>query len=768
MTPRLDEQLSRYGTYLDSLMIEVEPERAIESATGRSRSPLAEEVPAPSLRLRLVVAFGTAAAVVLLVGAVILLVRPLGGEELPPATTGPPVVPTTVPVTPTPVTRSAGPLNEVQDLAFAPDGRLWAGTSGGLVRWDVTTGDFVIFTEEDGVPGREIETLTIAPDGTVWITAARGIGRYDGSWKVYSAEDTPELDGDVDALVVDHEGVVWANVGEFIARFDGAWSVLDPPPQGGWPHITPGGLAVGADGTLWVGTNDQGVYTFDGSTWHHFSEDDGAPARAWTVIAAPDGTVWAWANGYYTDAELSDYVPGTGFARYNGNEWTTFTVDDGLLSNEGSVVVAADGTVSVIHAELGPDHEPVPIGISRFDGTTWTTYSDVDGRRGGPSTGAVVGGDGTLWMPTASGIIGFDGTDTTELVVPRELATPPVPPFTLIPDPGLTPVRVSTVIGDFEFTTLPTPGQVVFDTESTPFGWMAHSRDMVYRSDDGLTWDAVLTDEGDLWIMADGPDLVLYGWGLVRYAWDGAGWTEVAAVDLPGRIQGLAFGPNGAVALVGNTIYYSTDGVVFSPAEAGPDSVQVDTGQSGVCDGWWQEISVAGPGAGPILVTETGYVLLATATGKWDPLPMCEPLAWFSTHGNHWELLTPQSPFGESAAVADVAAFAGRFVAIGEGAAWVSDDGIDWQRAEVPQLNRAASIAGGDLGWVLVGDSANSDGGLPTDMWFSADGLTWDGPHTGPEGLGYVYFHIEPTVGSDAIFSVNGTHDGFVIGRLRE
>jgi hypothetical protein len=626
-----------------------------------------------------------------------------------------------------------------------------------------------MFTEEDGVPRRAVETLAVAPDGTVWIIAARGIGRYDGSWEVYSAANTPELSGQLGALVVDQEGVVWVAVAsEPLARFDGSWAVVDPPPGGRWPVITD--LAVGADGTLWVGAHDQGVFAFDGLAWRHFGEDHGAPARAWVnVVAARDGTVWAWANGYYTDSGLSDYVPGTGFARYDGSEWITFTVDDGLLSNEGSVVVGTDGTVSVIHAELGPDHEPVPIGISRFDGTTWTTVSDVDGRRDGPSTGAVVGDDGTLWMPTASGIVGFDGTTTTDLVVPKELATPGVLPFTLIQDSELTPVRVSTVIGDFEFTTLRTPGHDVFDTESTPFGWLAHSRGVVYRSENGLTWEAVLTDADDLWIMADGPDLIVYGWGLVRYSWDGAGWAEVAAVDLPGRIQGLAFGPNGAVALVGNAVYYSTDGVVFSPAEAGPDSMRVGTGQSGVCTGWWQEISVAGPGAGPILVTETGYVLLAPANGRWDALPMCEPLAWFSTDGNHWELLTPESPFGESAAVADVAASAGRFVAIGEGAAWVSDDGIDWQRAEVPHLSRAVGIAGGDLGWVLVGDSPNSDDrGLPTDMWFSADGLTWDGPYAGPEALGYIYFHIEPTVGTDAIFSVNGTHDGFVIGRLRE
>lgn len=167
-------------------------------------------------------------------------------------------------------------------------------------------------------------------------------------------------------------------------------------------------------------------------------------------------------------------------------------------------------------------------------------------------------------------------------------------------------------------------------------------------------------------------------------------------------------------------------------------------------------------------MTDSGFVLLAPSYGNWDPLPICEPRAWVSTDGSQWELLTPESPFGESA-IADVAAFDGRFVAMGERAVWVSDDGIEWQQAEVPQLDSARGLAGGDLGWFLVGGASNSDtSSLPADMWFSADGLIWDGPFAGPEGLGWAFFHIEPTVGSDAIYSVTGTHDGFVVGQLHD
>ena len=186
----------------------------------------------------------------------------------------------------------------------------------------------------------------------------------------------------------------------------------------------------------------------------------------------------------------------------------------------------------------------------------------------------------------------------------------------------------------------------------------------------------------------------------------------------------------------------------------------------------------AGDGIGPILVTKQGYVVLAQADGVWDNRSsrICEPLVWFSADGAVWELRTPESSFGPEAAIWDVAAFAGRFVAIGSQGdvfadkVWVSDDGIEWQRADVPQLEGPMlSVAGGELGWLLAGyklEGTSSE--LSIDMWFSADGVTWDGPYPGPQGLFWAFFRDEPSAGSDAFVSVNGTHDGIVIGRLEE
>ena len=123
------------------------------------------------------------------------------------------------------------------------------------------------------------------------------------------------------------------------------------------------------------------------------------------------------------------------------------------------------------------------------------------------------------------------------------------------------------------------------------------------------------------------------------------------------------------------------------------------------------------------------------------------------------------SPFGEGAAVHDIAERDGRFVAVGgvtaseEGAIWSSDDGVNWERAGV-QLEGAISVAAGDLGWMVAGPSI--------EIWFSADGLTWDGPYEGREALFGLYWRTEPAVGTESIYVVGGGHDTCLIGRLLE
>jgi hypothetical protein len=586
------------------------------------------EAPAPPRhpwRRGMALSAGAAAVVVLLLGIVTLLVRPFGGDEVAPADTEPPVT------EPLPHPIPAHPLNQVEALAVAPDGQLWAATAGGVVRWDPASGEPTVFTEGQGIPASEAMAIDIAPDGVVWAAGTDWIARYDGSWQLFSADNTPLVDSQIEAMAVDGDGVVWVDVAtEPPLHYDGVWTQGRQPPAGTW--------------------------------------------------------------------------------------------------------------------------------ASRHD--------------------EVVAANGTRWAPSDAGITGFDGTDTVTLVVGPEIATPRRPTITLEPAPDVASLSVSTVIGDLEFDTWKIPvGYTFVDIASTPFGPVTNEGFNTLRwSADGVTWEGIQPPI-DAWrITVDGADMIVYGDGYVRYAWDGDTWTETAVVALPGAARHMAFGSQGTVAIIEDRVYHAADGVTFVPAAAGPAPERLPAGAGVNCvqNGPSSSTSPPQPQFGPVLATETGFVLVTPAhRANWSRTPACEPLFWSSPDGDTWELASERSPFGEGAIVHNIAGHDGHWVAVGatpadelDGAIWVSRDALTWQRADV-QAQAVYAVAGGPLGWVVTGTEGTRP--LPaTDLWFSADGITWDGPHPGPDALTTIYFYPELAVGPDGVHAVGTGHDVYVIGRLRE
>jgi hypothetical protein len=380
------------------------------------------------------------------------------------------------------------------------------------------------------------------------------------------------------------------------------------------------------------------------------------------------------------------------------------------------------------------------------------------------------------------------GTGAPSGLVNDGQATAPerLPAITLTPAPDVDPVLVSTVIGDLEFTTLQFPPGLEFDegVAWTPFGLVAIDESALWWSTDGVTWEGVpVPVSGGLMVVGD--DVVVLGdRSAVWFAWDGTGWIEQTRLELPDQVNHIVFGPRGAVTVTDTMLYYSTDGVHFTkaerppskdllPVEESPSTSLPDDAEFGVCP----IIEVIDA----LLATDAGFVALTAAhPNEWNDDPICEPLLWFSADGNNWELVSHDSPFGGTAFVGgtagldEIAERDGRFVAAGgvggRGAVWVSDDGLTWQQADV-DLDYASTVAVGEMGWMLTGGLADRrEDPIHPYMWFSTDGLTWDGPYQLPVALASIW-GIAPqlAVGSDAIFGVGGPWDrGPVVGRLQD
>jgi hypothetical protein len=328
-----------------------------------------------------------------------------------------------------------------------------------------------------------------------------------------------------------------------------------------------------------------------------------------------------------------------------------------------------------------------------------------------------------------------------------------LPTVRLVPVVTLDPL--STSIGTIEFTTWGPPQgfDLPWSITATAHGVVAISdtNETIFWSDDGVTWSEVPVsiEPTSYGFASDGNDLIVYNrFGVVRLTWDGIQWVEeehlriddADSLGMNGANQ-LVVGPNGIVAIRDDQLFYSADGTDFHLAEQppSPHAIQhlTDVACSPSTDG---EYVVAG--LRPVVATNGGFIALTPRRGAANPnMSVCGPLVWFSTDGNTWEPVSEESPFGRYAIVYDIVTRDGRLVAAGRvtgdgGAIWVSDDGLGWERADVP-FAHAAKIAAGARGWIVLGETeaATSNG----QMWFSTDGITWDGPYEQPYGWSYAW-----------------------------
>lgn len=162
-----------------------------------------------------------------------------------------------------------------------------------------------------------------------------------------------------------------------------------PAPSLAWTTITevaPGvrlgrllSLAAAPDGSMWVGTNYNGVFHYVGGSWRQYTQAEGlAGDSVHSIQIAPDGSVWA--------------ATWDGVSRLEGERWRTYRIDPVFVGrNLHSLALGPEGQVWV----------GVGRGLLRLANETWEPALEGEIRRL-----AVLAlwadPDGTLWL--ASGV----------------------------------------------------------------------------------------------------------------------------------------------------------------------------------------------------------------------------------------------------------------------------------------------------------------------------------------------------------------------------
>ena len=752
--PLADPEMITDGQ-LAELTLQIEEQRSV-AVDRRSRRPAAQPgAPAPRSRpwLRPALAFGTACLIALGAIGMVALVQSnesdVAEEPAPPSTT--PAAPTTT--LPAQVIATSSSVNNVQSLAVAPDGSLWATTEGGVVRWDLATLNPTVYTTAQGLPANRAHDIAVAADGTVWVGEAGWIARFDGTWTTFSApRDTRG------PLAVGPDGSVWAAFGEYrLGRLDGSeWEFYRSPLSwsngvgGPWT----GSLAIDPAGVVWVGAEvpadtagaHWGVWEFDGNEWTLHSDAAGLPDGSGlpadigsTVAIASDGTVWV-------ASETINERQGGGIAHFDGTEWTGYTAADGLPGTD-VMVMAGGGAV------WAAGHN----GIARFDGTTWHTYEG----QGGLGFGAAVDGSGTLWMSAFEpgggdlGIVGFDGTNTIRLLVP--VNAPPTNDITLV-DEGWNPILAET-----QATPAPAAATCPSGTDPNAPGpsgqarpdpafvgvqagaFNTHTGRILYVDSLGETWTFdVCTNTWERMspsgaMMGDLSAGLVYDVDsdvTVAFTWDASSvydagansWTQGAAFPGEGAPFGAVYDP--ASGLIVTTSYEGEEGSAANPARLEAWAYDVDGNtwthlgrlRTEGDEPFWLDLLGYSPAIDRFILAspENVTVLADLRTGATNQAATPTPAVTFG-----W----PKAQFGPAADTV--------FVARGatyDGEAWTDrfEDQICGFDPDTTAWTRCFAMPGGRRHaafGAMVGDSINNRlvliNGIYGSFWVNSDDAVW-------------------------------------------
>ncbi len=220
---------------------------------------------------------------------------------------------------------SVAHASSVYAVLPARDGHLWIGTSEGLVSFD---GQRMTSFDSHRLPGmadQNVRALLEAADGTLWVgTLGRGLSRLQG--QVVSSWSGPGNARFLHQIHQTADGTVWVGTRAGVYRFPPGKA--DPlPALEGLPHRCAHLFAQDAADprTFWLGTH-RGLARWGGDRW--IPETQGLPANLIidVLLSEPDGTLWLGTRNQ-------------GLWQRRAGRWRSFDVQAGLGSNEVNAVL---------------------------------------------------------------------------------------------------------------------------------------------------------------------------------------------------------------------------------------------------------------------------------------------------------------------------------------------------------------------------------------------------------------------------------------------
>ncbi len=336
--------------------------------------------------------------------------------------------------------------NSMLVMAEGPDGALWAGTPNGLLCW--RDGRFRNYTAADGLAGDFVLSLAFDPQGSLWIGSTEGLSRFrDGSFSKITATAGSDPSY-ISALAADRDGTLWVGTSSGLFAYRDAARAGDPvdagrngPVDAGRdgltgrfiPRVLPGGqsentiwsLCAASDGTLWIGTAGDFLFSLRQGEVRSYSRKQNLFGSGVRVIYEDRrGTLWVGtdngglnrlAGGAFTSLGqgqgLSDNSVRALVDDHEGSLWVgTFggglcrLKDDRYIFYNSRNGLPVDLTRSVLQDRKGDFWiGTIGGGLVRFSAGKFQVFGAREGLRNLRIWSIAEGGDGAIWFGTYGG-----------------------------------------------------------------------------------------------------------------------------------------------------------------------------------------------------------------------------------------------------------------------------------------------------------------------------------------------------------------------------
>ncbi|MBK8983612.1 MAG: T9SS type A sorting domain-containing protein [Ignavibacteria bacterium] len=336
------------------------------------------------------------------------------------------------------------PADEVTNIAFDHNDRIWVGTQNGLgtssdgINWQHHTSSNTALIYD------WIKGIAIEASNNVWVVTGEsgsilsgGVGYYNGtSWTFYTSSNSNLPTQQLSDIAVDANNNKWITCNLGLIKYDGLNWILYTSGNSGLSPGSPSEVMVDSLNRVWV-CNGANIDIFDGANWSHINNTIWPVAnfdatsmyiRGDKMIFAEttnssrimkyDGTnwTWEWTNYFlmssYIDINGNFWVSGNDVVRkYDGTQWQNYTRHSTALAENFNEDIFVDSKNRKWFANGNG-------GIQIMDCPNWEVYGILnEGLFPNPQSQSYVGSaitetpDGDIWFS-------YDATDGYTVQIP--------------------------------------------------------------------------------------------------------------------------------------------------------------------------------------------------------------------------------------------------------------------------------------------------------------------------------------------------------------